>query len=154
MIERVYVVDLGGKLLDESCARKIKSLKPIESYLYNREPTLRFFPMAFSNVRGFRPDEVPMLRLLRQDPSVQSSSFNLHIFKHVSIYHCASVLCLGMIPCYPDCDPTSSPDLYHYHISSTTPQYQRSLMSPGPPRHSVMVVDVQNDARILLSPSH
>ena len=74
MIEWVYVVDLSGELLDESCVRKTKSLKPIESYLYNREPTLRFFPMALSNVRGFRPDEVPMLRLLRQDPSVQSSS--------------------------------------------------------------------------------
>lgn len=35
MIKRVYIMDLGGKLLDESCARKIKSLKPIESYMYN-----------------------------------------------------------------------------------------------------------------------
>ena len=26
LIERVYVVDLSGELLDESCARKIKSL--------------------------------------------------------------------------------------------------------------------------------
>ena len=87
------------------------------------------------------------IRVLVFNPLSSIFTFQVYITALISCY-------LGIAPYYPNCDPASSPDLDDYYISSTTPQYERCLILPSPPRPSVMVVDAQNDGHLLLSPSH
>ena len=63
------------------------------------------------------------MRCLCLDCFIRVLVFNLLscIFTFPSMYPCITALMsyyLGMIPFYPDCDPTSLPDLYHFYISS------------------------------------